>query len=133
MLWEGRYKASIVQDDFYLLTCQRYIELNPVRAGMVTTPGDYRYSSYRRNAMGKADKLVTEHATYTALADTKSGRENAYQYLFHSEIRPELVALLRAETSACRPIGDDAFMDRIETMTDRNVRRGKVGRPPKKR
>jgi putative transposase len=53
-LWEGRYKASLVQPDECLLTCQRYIELNPVRAGMVAAPGDYPYSSYRHHAMGNA-------------------------------------------------------------------------------
>ena len=57
-LWEGRYKSSVIQSDRYLLTCYRYIELNPIRAGMVASPGDYRWSSYRFNAYGQPDRLV---------------------------------------------------------------------------
>jgi len=61
-LWEGRYKASLINDDEYLLTCMRYIELNPVRADMVRSPGQYRWSSYRCNDQGKEDKLITQHS-----------------------------------------------------------------------
>ena len=61
-LWDSRYKSSTVQADRYLLTCQRYIELNPVRAGMVDDPVHYRWSSYRANALGNADRPLTRHA-----------------------------------------------------------------------
>jgi putative transposase len=60
-IWEGRYKASLVHDEEYLLTCMRYIELNPVRANMVRAPGQYRWSSFRQNGLGKPDSLVTAH------------------------------------------------------------------------
>jgi len=60
-LWEGRFRASMVQEEDYLLTCYRYIELNPVRAAMVQRPEDYPWSSNRANAMGAADLLVTPH------------------------------------------------------------------------
>ena len=70
-LWQGRYKASLIQDDQYLLTCYRYIELNPVRAGMVRRPGDYPYSSYRHNANGQPDSLITPHPLYRSLAATQ--------------------------------------------------------------
>jgi putative transposase len=66
-LWEGRYKASLVQDDRYFLACQRYIELNPVRAGMVDSPEQYPYSSFPFNAAGKHDALLTLHQVYLAL------------------------------------------------------------------
>jgi putative transposase len=66
-LWEGRFKSSAVDSQAYLLTCMRYIELNPVRAGMVKAPGDYRWSSYGANALGDSDDLVTPHGLYTAL------------------------------------------------------------------
>ena len=61
-IWEGRYKASLVQQETYLLACMRYIELNPVRANMVKTPGQYRWSSFRRNGQGKSDELVEAHS-----------------------------------------------------------------------
>jgi len=70
-LWEGRYKSSAVQTEDYLLVCQRYIELNPVRADMVADPGQYRWSSYRRLALGQPDRLVTPHPLYLALGGTK--------------------------------------------------------------
>ena len=66
-LWEGRYKACLVEDDEYLLTCYRYIELNPVRACMVRRPGDHEWSSYHHNALGIADPLVQPHPTYLSL------------------------------------------------------------------
>ena len=66
-LWEGRYKASLVQEEGYLLTCMRYIELNPVRASMVRSPSGYRWSSYRFNGQGKPDELITPHPLYLSL------------------------------------------------------------------
>ena len=70
-LWEGRFKASLVQALAYLLTCYRYIELNPVRAAMFATPGDYPWSSYHCNALGHADALMVPHPEYRALAGTR--------------------------------------------------------------
>jgi putative transposase len=132
-LWQGRYKACLIQDDPYLLTCYRYIELNPVRAGMVRLPGDYRYSSYRHNATGKSDSLLTAHPVYQSLATTQEKRLAAYRALFADEISPELLELVRSTTNACRVLGNDAFKDQIETMLGRSVRPGKPGRSPKHR
>ena len=74
-LWEGRYHASLVQADHYLLTCYRYIELNPVRAGMTDDPAGYRWSSYRCNALGQPDKLIEPHEYYLGWAPNQaSGR-----------------------------------------------------------
>ncbi len=130
-LWEGRYKASLVQDDRYLLTCYRYIELNPVRAGMVTAPGDYRYSSYPCNAIGKPDLLVTPHPVYQSLAGSAEQQQVAYRALFSADIAPELLATIRNTTNACGVIGNETFKDQIETMLGRSVRPGKSGRPRK--
>ena len=66
-LWEGRFRSCPIQEETYLLACQRYIELNPVRAGMVPHPAEYRWSSYRANAQGEADALLQPHPLYTAL------------------------------------------------------------------
>ncbi len=68
-LWEGRHRASLVQTERYLLCCHRYIELNPVRAGMVARPDEYRWSSYGCNAWGDAGWL-RPHEEYTRLGDT---------------------------------------------------------------
>jgi putative transposase len=73
-IWEGRFKASLISDEQYLLTCMRYIELNPVRANMVASPAQYRWSSYRYNAQGREDVLVAEHPLYSQLGKTVSSR-----------------------------------------------------------
>jgi putative transposase len=132
-LWQGRYKASLIQDSIYLLTCCRYIELNPVRAGMVRLPGDYRYSSYRHNATGKSDSLVTAHPVYQSLAANHVQRLAAYRALFADQIAPDLLALVRNTTNACQVLGNDEFKDQIEAMLGRSVRPGKAGRPLKHR
>ena len=130
-LWQGRYKASLVQDDLYLLTCQRYIELNPVRAGMVTAPGDYPYSSYARNAHGTEDDLVTPHPIYESLATEPQNRLAVYRQLFNDCIGPRQLEKLRVTTNACLVLGNDRFKDRVEAMLGRSVRPGRDGRPRK--
>lgn len=128
-LWQGRYKASLIQDDLYLLSCYRYVELNPVRAGMVRQPGDYAFSSYHQNAAGKPDKLLTEHSVYRSLAASPEQRQAAYRALFADEIASEFLELVRDTTNACRVLGNDRFKDRVEGLLGRSVRRGTAGRP----
>ena len=82
-LWEGRYRAMRIDSERYLLTCYRYIELNPVRAGLVSDPGQYRWSSYGANAIGHPDPLVTAHERYLALGLSRVARTTAYGALFH--------------------------------------------------
>lgn len=83
-LWQGRCKASLVQDDLYLLHCQQYIELNPVRAGMVSDPVGYPHSSYRRNALGTEDPIVSPHAVYENLERNDKARHERYRALFET-------------------------------------------------
>ncbi len=85
-LWDGRYKSSLVHADAYLLLCQRYIELNPVRAAMVDDPAHYRWSSYRTNGLGQTDPLLMPHALYTGLGQDEAERLAAYRALFRSEL-----------------------------------------------
>jgi putative transposase len=66
-LWEGRYKSSVIDPERYLLTCCRYIEFNPVRAGIVEAPADYPWSSYGTHAYGRPDDLLREHSCYLDL------------------------------------------------------------------
>jgi putative transposase len=82
-LWEGRYRARRIDSERYLLTCYRYIELNPVRAGLVTDPSQYRWSSYGANATGLLDPLVTAHERYLALGVSREARTTAYRALFN--------------------------------------------------
>jgi putative transposase len=130
-LWEGRYRASLVQQDHYLLACYRYIELNPVRAGLVDRPRDYPYSSHARNAFGQFDALVTPHASYLGLHRNERKRLTAYRALFDDALSDETLRLLRDTTNACLVIGDGRFKDQIEKMLGRSVRQGRRGRPPK--
>lgn len=130
-LWEGRYKASLVQTDHYLLACQRYIELNPVRAAMVAAPGEYPYSSYACHALGMDDPLVTPHADYLRLHADKAARLEAYRALFSEVLSEELLTRLRTNTNACTVIGNKLFKEQVAAMLGREVPTGKRGRPKK--
>lgn len=132
-LWEGRYRASPVQDDLYFLTCQRYIELNPVRAGMVSDPAEYRFSSYCHNALRNCEPCLSPHPVYLALGSTPGTRRAAYRRLFRDHFDDENLGMIRKATNACLVIGDDAFQDRMENVLGRPVRPGHRGRPRKTR
>ena len=112
-LWEGRYKSCLVQGDRYLLTCQRYIELNPVRADIVDLPGQYRWSSYRGNAQGMQDDLLTPHPLYLSLGVTVPERQKTYQSLFQEKLTEQSVGQLRAAINAEFAVGDQVFLRRV--------------------
>ena len=90
-LWDSRYKSSLIQAETYLLLCQRYIELNPVRAAMVDDPAHYRWTSYRANGLGAADSRITPHPLYRSLGRSDKERQAAYRALFRAPLdRPAL-------------------------------------------
>lgn len=128
-LWEGRFRASLVDSDAYLLTCMRYIELNPVRAGMVEHPGGYRWSSYAVNAGKHTDDMISPHALYLALGPTVQQRKQAYRELFRSYLAPAEVQAVREALNQELVLGREGFKDRIEVMIGRQTRPGKSGRP----
>jgi putative transposase len=128
-LWEGRYKASLVDSEAYLLTCMRYIEMNPVRASMVEHPGDYRWSSYAHNAHGQDDHLVTQHPVYEQLGNTPKQRQHTYRELFTGNLDSDLLHVIRDALNQELVLGRDDFKDKVEKMTLRAARRGKDGRP----
>lgn len=128
-LWEGRFRSCLVQDAGYLLGCHRYIELNPVRAGMVEHPAEYRWSSYRANAQGEACRLLTPHPEYLALDGNESRRRDAYRDLFRYELEPGLVDAIRSATNGNYALGDERFSAQITQALGRRVVRGKSGRP----
>lgn len=128
-LWEGRFKACLVQESGYLLGCYRYIELNPVRAGMVVDPAEYRWSSYRANALGVESTLCTPHPEYLALGEG-DGRLGAYRALFRPHVDEDLVAEIRRLTDRGMALGNDRFRAEMEALTGVRQRPGPMGRPP---
>ncbi|SCC95758.1 conserved hypothetical protein [Thiomonas sp. X19] len=128
-LWEGRFRSSLVQQDGYFLACQRYIELNPVRARMVEHPGDYRWSSYRSNAQGEEDALIQAHAVYTALGANTAERQAAYRDLFQFELAPGLVDEIRAALHGSHALGDVRFAQELQRTLGRRAIPGIPGRP----
>lgn len=130
-LWEGRHKSSLVDADGYLLKCYRYIEMNPVRAGLVGTPDEYKWSSYCHNAWGENNSIVTSHERYAALAEEKEARLSAYRALF-AEILPDTdVLAIRRATYYCQPLGDDRFREQIAAKTGFKPGQMRRGRPKK--
>ena len=129
-LWEGRHKGSIVDQDNYLLACYRYIEMNPVRAGMVDHPGDYPWSGYKVNAGLKHHPLITPHPLYLALGRNKNERFSNYQGLFQSRLESDVQNRIDTSSQTSIPLGNDRFRESIEAALGRRVNTGKRGRPP---
>ncbi len=130
-LWEGRFRSCLTQEEGYLLACQRYIELNPVRAGMVEHPAEYRWSSYRANAQGENDPLIVSHDLFLALGSDPVSRQMAYRELFRYSLEPGLVDAIRKATNGNFALGDERFSDQIATMLGRRAKPGRSGRPRK--
>lgn len=132
-LWEGRFKSSVVQAEDYLLTCMRYIELNPVRANMVNDPAQYRWSSYRHNGLGQADARIEPHPLYLGLGRNESDRLVAYRAMFRSELDGEALADIRLALSQDQPLGNERFSEIMCAAA--GVRRAQKGpgRPMEKR
>lgn len=116
-LWEGCYKSCLVQGERYLLICQRYIELNPVRAGIVALPGQYCWSSYRCNAQGGHDDLLSPHSLYLMLGSNALERQKTYQVLFQDEIGERCVGQLREAINAEFAVGDQVFLRCVAEMS----------------
>lgn len=121
-LWEGRYKASVIDSEQYLLTCSRYIELNPVRAGMVEHPRDYLWSSYHFNAMGVGSALIKPHSIYNDLGVNAFECQAAYRGLFAEPVSDEVIEEIRAATNKAWVLGGEKFQQQIEALTQRQAR-----------
>ncbi len=128
-IWEGRYKASIIQDENYLLACMRYIELNPVRAGMVDTAAEYRWSSFCANGQGKQDSLITSHSLYRSLGKSHNERTHAYKALFAGTEDKNELDKIRAAWQTGTPLGNDFFKDEVEQKLKCRVGQARRGRP----
>ena len=120
-LWEGRYKSSLVDAEGYFLAVSRYIELNPVRAGMVKSPEDYSWSSYACNAQETEIKLITPHPVYKALGKNKKARAKAYGKLFSEQTTSEKEDKITLSVEKGWALGSDKFKAEIEEMAGQRV------------
>lgn len=128
-LWEGRYKATLIDAEAYLFTCTRYIEMNPVRAGMVSQPEDYPWSSYRANAQGETADWLTPHRLYRRLGKTATERLAAYRQLFQSTLSEADVESIREATNKAWVLGNDRFRAKVEMLSGRRASPLPKGRP----
>ena len=131
-LWQGRYRSCLVENACYFLTCQRYVELNPVRAAMVSHPGAYAWSSYRANAEGAANPLITPHDIYLRLGREPAERQANYRALFTDEIDDDILSVLRRATNGNSTIADGLVIDRyaaeLGSSAERQRRKSSGGR-----
>lgn len=128
-LWEGRYRSTVVETERYLLACMVYIDLNPVRAGLVAEPAEYPWSSHRHAIGQVVDKLVSPHALLWSLGNTPFAREAAYRELVQAGLaRGESEALTQATLSGWA-LGSERFVEALQEGSGRRLAPGRPGRP----
>ena len=132
-LWEGRYKSNLIQAERYLLACMVYMDLNPVRAGMVADPADYAWSSHAHYVGRRSDKLVTPHPLYWELGNTPFSRDQAYAELVRAGVSAQQQAALTDSALRGWALGEADYVADLQRRTERRVTRGQAGRPPSKR
>jgi putative transposase len=128
-LWQGRFKSCLVQSENYVLACYRYIELNPVRAGITRRPDEYRWSSYAANAMGKAVQFLSPHEEYQSLGRTPAERQAVYRDLFGVPQQAEQLLEIRTAVNGGYVLGNASFRRTMARALGRRVDKGKAGRP----
>jgi putative transposase len=128
-LWEGRYRSTVIESDRYLLACMAYIDLNPVRAGMVTTPADYPWSSHPHYAGLRSDPVLTAHPLYWALGNTPFAREQAYAQLVQNAQGNPTQNELGAAIPNRKALGSADFIATLQKRTLQRLVPGRAGRP----
>jgi putative transposase len=128
-LWEGRYRSTLIQTERYLLACMAYIDLNPVRAGLVAEPGEYPWSSYAHYVGRRHDKLVSPHPLYWELGNTPFSREAAYAELVRTGISAEQQRALTDSALRGWALGEPDYVADLQKRTQRRVSKGRAGRP----
>lgn len=128
-LWQGRYRATVIDAELYLLAICRYIELNPVRNGLAASPGEYPWSSYMHHIGAKQDGLITDHPQYWSIGNTPFDREIAYRQLTEEGLARAEVERITAATLKGWALGSDEFKQGLERQTHRRVSPAKRGRP----
>jgi putative transposase len=127
-IWEGRYRAHLVEADRYFFACMRYIEMNPVRAGMAKTPRDYRWSSYKANAEAKADPIITPHPLYAAMGASPEARATSYRSLFDDAMPEGELSAIRDAISGGWPLGAEGFTSLVSRHAGQPMQRSQRGR-----
>ena len=128
-LWEGRYRSTLIQAERHLLACMVYMDLNPVRAGMVADPADYRWSSHLHYIGRRADKLITPHPLYWELGNTPFARDEAYATLVRSGVDEQERQALTEATLRGWALGEPDYVADLQRRTERRVLKGQAGRP----
>jgi len=128
-LWEGRYKSTLIQTEAYLLACMAYIDLNPVRAGLVAQAADFVWSSHRHYIGSSQDRRITPHALYWGLGNTPFAREAAYAEMVHNGLAAQQTQCITRATLHSWALGDAEFVAKLQNLTDRRVSESRPGRP----
>jgi putative transposase len=128
-LYEGRFHSSLVESSRYFLTCMRYIEMNPVRAGIASRPGDHLWSSFGQNVTGEPTGLITAHAEYLALGSDSRSRGATYLRLFDDDVGPEEIDAIRQSVRQGGVLGSDLFRRAVEATLNRRASCLPQGRP----
>ena len=130
-VWQGRFKSPVIQDDDHLLTVLRYIEANPLRAGMVEAAGDYRWSSFPAHGLGRPDPLLDPITVYESLAKTPATRRRRWTALVHQTPSDEELAALRRSTQTGLPYGHPAWVEQLGHRLGLDLTVRPRGRPRK--
>lgn len=128
-LWEGRYRSTLIQAERYLLACMVYLDLNPVRAGMVADPADYRWSSHAHYLGRRADRMVIPHPLYWELGNTPFSREAAYGDMVRAGISGEQQRALTDSVMRGWALGEPDYVADLQKLTGRRVSKSAAGRP----
>ena len=128
-LWEGRYRSTLIQTDRYLLACMAYIDLNPVRAGLVADVRDYPWSSHAFYVGMRSDKLITPHSLFWDLANTPFSREGAYSEFVQAGVSAVQQDILTRSVLSGWALGEPEFIENLQKRTKRRVNKAKAGRP----
>ena len=128
-LWEGRFRSCIAESARYVLACYRYIELNPVRAGLTDHPGNYLWSSYRFNVDGLEDQLITGHPEYLGLGHDRNNQRKAHRSLFDDALETALLERIREATNGGFPLGSEKFNSEVALARGWKLFPGRPGHP----
>jgi len=128
-LWSGRYKATVLDANQYLLPISIFVERMPAAQGLVEDPAQYRWSSCAHHANGVPDTVVSNHPLYWSLGNTPFDREGAYRDLLDKALTNDMVELMLAATEKAWAIGPKAFVDKLEKQMRRPVAPRPRGRP----